>query len=137
MFAYCNNNPINFTDDKGEEAVAIVGGLIVVLVVAIVYAPPVQTAIHNISNSITRVALDIFSEARDVVISTQEASKKQTRKSGKEKSTDKPSWVNEGMIDKGLSAQQNAKNLLNEKYGPGNWGKGPNTEFNWIVKWLI
>lgn len=41
------------------------------------------------------------------------------------------------MIDKGLSTQQNAKNLLNEKYGPGNWGKGPNTEFNWIVKWLI
>lgn len=101
-----------------------------------------QTAIHNISNSITKVALDIFSEARDIVVSTQEASKKgngkkQTRKSGKEKSDDKPSWVNEGMIDKELSAQQNAKNLLNEKYGPGNWGKGPHTEFNWIVKWLI
>ena len=83
MFAYCNNNPINFTDDKGEEAVAIVGGLIVVLVVAIVYTPPVQTAIHNISNSITKVALDIFSEARDIVVSTQEASKKQQEKAEK------------------------------------------------------
>lgn len=84
----------------------------------------------------------MFSGARDAMVSIQEASKKetgkkQTRKSGKEKSSDRPSWVNEGMIDSNLSAQQNARNLLNEKYGPGNWGKGPNSEFNWIVKWLI
>ena len=101
-----------------------------------------QTAIHNISNSITKVALDIFGEAKDIVVSIQEASKKgngkkQTRKSGKEAAKDRPSWADESMIDKNLSAQQNAKNLLDSKYGPGNWGKGPNTEFNWIVKWLI
>ena len=42
-----------------------------------------QTAIHNILNSITKVALDIFSEARDIVVSTQEASKKQQEKAEK------------------------------------------------------
>ncbi len=142
MFVYCNGNPVNFIDNDGEEAVAIVGGIIVVIAIVIIYTPPVQTTIHNISNSITELAIDLFSEAKDTAISIQEASKKgtgkkQTKKSGKEKSSNKPSWMNEDMVNKDLSAQQNAKNLLNEKYGPGNWKKGPGTEFNQIVKWLI
>ena len=45
---------------------------------------------------------------------------KKSRLSGKEKSTDIPSWVNINMINKNISAQQNATNLLNNKYGRGN-----------------
>lgn len=41
------------------------------------------------------------------------------------------------MVDPGLSAQQNATNMLNNKYGPGNWKPGPGSEFSRIVKWLI
>ena len=44
-----------------------------------------------------------------------------SRLSGKEKSTDKPLLVNINMIDKNISAKQNATNLLNNKYGRGNW----------------
>lgn len=62
---------------------------------------------------------------------------KTSRSSGKERSTDKPSWVNKGMLDYSKSASQNAKELLNNKYGIGKWQKGPGTEFNKIVKWLI
>ena len=62
---------------------------------------------------------------------------KKSRLSGKETSSDKPSWLNSGMIDKNISPQQNATNLLNEKYGNGNWGKGPKTEYNRIIKWII
>jgi len=61
---------------------------------------------------------------------------KPSRRSDKERSTDKPSWVNQDMVDKSLSASQNASNMLNRKYGPGNWKKGPGHEFNKIVKWI-
>ena len=61
---------------------------------------------------------------------------KQSKKSGKERATDKPSWVSQSDIDLGKSSQQNATDLLNNKYGSGNWGKGPRTEFNQIVKWI-
>lgn len=85
--------------------------------------------------------MNTIENIEDIVSKTKEASKKkkekkQTRKSGKEASKDKPSWVNEKMIDKNLTAQQNATKLLNEKYGPGNWKKGQRTEFSQIVKWI-
>ena len=70
----------------GEEAVAIVGGIIVVIAIVIIYTPPVQTTIHNISNSITELAIDLFSEAKDAAISIQEASKKGTGKKQTKKS---------------------------------------------------
>ena len=40
------------------------------------------------------------------------------------------------MVDLDLSAQENAERILDEKYGSGNWDKGPNTEHNKIVKWI-
>lgn len=51
--------------------------------------------------------------------------------------TDKPSWVNKGIINSDLTAAENASRILNDKYGRGNWGKGPRSEFNIIVKWII
>ncbi|MBQ3115966.1 MAG: hypothetical protein IJC07_02950 [Clostridia bacterium] len=62
---------------------------------------------------------------------------KNSRSSDKDRSTDKPSWVNRGMLDEGKSAKQNAKRLLDIKWGPGNWGKGPGSEYSKIIKWLI
>ncbi len=61
---------------------------------------------------------------------------KTSRQPGKVTSSDKPSWVNESMVDPNKSAQQNAKDILDWKYGPGNWPKGPGTEYNKIVKWI-
>ena len=56
--------------------------------------------------------------------------------SGKEMASDKPGWVNREMVDPNKSAQQNAFDILNNKYGKGNWKKGPTTEYNKIVKWI-
>ena len=61
---------------------------------------------------------------------------KKSRQSGKERATDKPSWVSRNNVDSGKSAQQNASDMLNNKYGSGNWKKGPGTEYNQIVKWI-
>ena len=40
------------------------------------------------------------------------------------------------MVDPSLPAEENARRLLNKRYGPGNWKKGPGSEFNQIKKWL-
>ena len=64
-------------------------------------------------------------------------SSKKSKISGKEGSTEKPSWVNQGMLDPSKSAIENATRLLNEKWGINKWHKGANTEFNKIVKWLV
>ena len=61
---------------------------------------------------------------------------KPSKKSGKEKATDKPSWVSERDVDLSKSSQENATDILNNKYGSGNWPKGPRSEFNKIVKWI-
>lgn len=59
---------------------------------------------------------------------------KTSRQPGRVTSSDKPSLVNESMVDPNKSAQQNAKDILDLKYGPGNWSKGPRTEYSKIVK---
>lgn len=61
---------------------------------------------------------------------------KTSRQPGKATSSNKPSWVNESMVDPTKTAQQNAKDILEWKYDPGNWPKGPGTEYNKIVKWI-
>lgn len=61
---------------------------------------------------------------------------KPSRQSNKERATDKPSWVSQADINPNKSAQQNASDLLNAKYGKGNWKRGPATEYNQIVKWV-
>lgn len=61
---------------------------------------------------------------------------KTTSKSDKDKASDKPSWANKDMVNPSLSAQQNATNMMNSKYGIGKWKTGPGTEFNKIVKWI-
>ena len=61
---------------------------------------------------------------------------KQSKISGKQGATDKPSWVNKDMVNPNLSAQQNATNFMNEKYGIGKWKGGADSELNKIKKWL-
>ena len=58
------------------------------------------------------------------------------KRTGKEGSTDKPSWVKQEMVDFEKSPQQNAADMLNNKYGPGNWKEGPGSEFSKIKKWI-
>ncbi len=61
---------------------------------------------------------------------------KTSKLSQKETSSNKPSWVNESMVDLSKSAQENAKNILNNKYKVGSWDKGARSEYSKIVKWI-
>ncbi|MFA5035622.1 MAG: hypothetical protein WC479_00395 [Candidatus Izemoplasmatales bacterium] len=85
---------------------------------------------------IVLVAIVIYKayELTNTLIDVQ-ASKK-SRESGKEKSSEKPSYVNKGMLDKSLTAEENATNMMNNQWGKGNWGKGPKTDYYKIFKWI-
>ncbi len=55
--------------------------------------------------------------------------------SGKEGAKDVPSWAKGNRPRIGESGRDFAERLLDEKYGKGNYDKGPGSEFNKIRKW--
>lgn len=61
--------------------------------------------------------------------------KKPKRGSGKEKANDVPSWARGEKPYKNENGKQFADRLLDEKYGKGNYSKGPGSEYNQIRKW--
>ena len=61
---------------------------------------------------------------------------KQSKLSGKETASDKPSWVNVFMVDKKLSAHDNARDIMDNKYGVGNWNNRKR-EYSKILKWIV
>lgn len=65
-------------------------------------------------------------------------SKKQRKlqKSGKEKANDAPNWAKRQRYDPNKSADRNARDVLDKKYGKGNYKTGPNSEYSKIKKWL-
>ncbi|MCF7924393.1 MAG: RHS repeat-associated core domain-containing protein [Candidatus Izimaplasma sp.] len=118
MYAYCANNPVMYADISGEFAVAL-GFLVgltllefvivsVVTVVATVVILEIMNDFYNTNKAISYFEISIsntYSRIRDYVFNA--------KKSKKARSTDKPSYVNKGMISKSLSAQQNARNMCN------------------------
>ena len=158
LFTYCLNNPINLLDPSGTMAaeatvattnfwnpvgwiaLAVLGVKLLVAGIAIVDA-----VVDNIERRRYSLAADAKSDPKPSSTETPNAKegknehrkkKKTSKKTGKERSTDKPSYVNKGMIDKSLSAQENASNILNNQFGRGNWNKGPRSDFSKIVKWI-
>ena len=44
--------------------------------------------------------------------------------------------VDDTLKEQVKSLRENAKDILNNQFGPGNWNKGPGSDFNKIVKWI-
>ncbi|MBV6419585.1 MAG: hypothetical protein DAHOPDDO_00808 [Ignavibacteriaceae bacterium] len=59
----------------------------------------------------------------------------ETRKSGKEKGSDIPSWAEGTKPLPGESGKEYAKRLCDGKYGPGNYDTGPGSEYNKLKKY--
>ncbi len=150
MFAYCNNNPVLGYDPTGHwdwdtQSKLLFGATLLIAGIAILLAVPsggfslaggvaaisalTTTAGATLAITGTVIVTDSLSQATIYFA-------KGSKLSDKEKANDKPSWVSRNDIDLGKSAQQNAGELLNNKYGQGNWKKGPRSEFNQIVKWI-
>ena len=151
MFVYCGNNPIMGNDptgcwDWGWEEQAALGTTILIVGLAILLAVPTggsSLVVGTLALSSTTVvaaggAMAIAGTVivRDAVTQATASYAKQSKKSDKEKANDHPSWLSRSDIDLGKSSKQNATDILNGKYGKGNWNKGPRSEYNQIVKWI-
>jgi hypothetical protein len=73
-------------------------------------------------------------KAEDDASAKKKRKKKQTKQSGKESASDIPSWAKGQRPREGESGNDFAERLLNEKYGKGNYKKGPNSEYNQLRK---
>ena len=151
LFAYCGNNPVMGYDptghwDWGWEEQAALGTTVLLVGLALLLAAPtggssLAFGALVLSSSTAVAAGGAMAITGTVMVGDALAQAtvnyaKQSKKSGKERATDKPSWVPQSDVDLSKSSQQNATDLLNNKYGSGNWRKGPGTEFNRIVKWI-
>ncbi|MBP3208136.1 MAG: hypothetical protein J6M21_07775 [Campylobacter sp.] len=67
---------------------------------------------------------------------TDKKYKKPKSGSGKDKSSDKPSWADGERPYIGENGKDFAKRLMDKKYGKGNWkDTGPKSEYNKLKKW--
>ena len=123
VYAYCQDEPIESVDPSGLFA-----GTIPVIIVIVGGGPedPVGDVVAGIWISVGLLGTYIILN---------------TRRSGKEKASDCPSWWKPVTADPGNgrkpdeSCQEWAARILNLKYGAGNWGTGGGSEYSQIVKY--
>ena len=149
LFAYCGNNPVMGYDptghwDWGWKERAALGTTVFIVGLALLLAAPtggssLAFGALALSSSTAVAAGSAMAITGTVMVGDAVAQAtvnyaKQSKKSGKERATDKPSWVSRNDVDLNKSAQQNAKELMDNKYG-SNWPKGTR-EYSQIVKWI-
>jgi len=155
-YMYCRGNPIRYSDPSGYVAVAddliILGAAVIGAVALKAYQDTpagkegtraiargigslwkatttgAKVVGHNWSLGIEQIRVDI-GRVRPLL-------RKRSRKSGKEKASDIPSWVPKDIkVEPGKSGKDIAKELCDRKYGPGNYPKGSRTEYQKIQKY--
>ena len=150
LYVYCANNPVNYVDPSGHFAAAMYTVIKLVLVGgAVAYVSYSSWKNHSSKTkyagrkiiSKTKVSVWLTAGVVDRIIYSKSKKKSNTKnkgeskKSKKEKSTNAPEWSKYKKQKKGESKKQYATRILNEKYGKGNWGKGPGSEYSRIIKY--
>ncbi len=162
MYAYCGNNPVMYFDPSGMNMAYVLAGvalgssafiglalfalvgfvLLPMVTVGQVYVPfnemldAVVNGLGGLANALVfgKVLVDSFelsaiNAVKDAIINF-------AKKTGKEKASDVPGWARHYPVDPNSSADDNARRMLDDKYGKGNWPKGPGSEYSKIKKWL-
>ena len=150
LYVYCANNPVNYVDPSGHFAAAMYTVIKLVLVGgAVAYVSYSSWKNHSSKTkyagrkiiSKTKVSVWLTAGVVDRIIYSKSKKKSNTKnkgeskKSKKERSTNAPEWSKYKKQKKGESKKQYATRILNEKYGKGNWGKGPGSEYSRIIKY--
>ena len=140
IYTYCFNNPANMNDDEGEMSITLkkkaaslgitIGILLIALKALGVVATP-YIAIGVIAFAVGYLGYKVYKRAKG-----QKTKKKTAKKSGKEKASDAPDWAKREKYNSKKSADRNARDVLDKKYGKGNYKTGPNSEYSKIKKWL-
>jgi RHS repeat-associated protein len=138
-YAYVGNDPINRVDPSGRSALALplgmggealgLGGLAAFCAEPVGWVVCGGAAVGGIGYSGYKFYEWITSPDCPPLLMV-----KTTKKSGKEKADDFPSWVREYTRDPKENCHDFAKNILNDKRGVGKWRKGAGSEYSQIVK---
>ncbi|NLD49905.1 MAG: RHS repeat-associated core domain-containing protein [Clostridiaceae bacterium] len=134
LFAYCLNNPVNYSDPDGYCAILAGAYFIPGVGQALLVATVAVVAIVVVSYAAVKAGQYIgenISEARE----KKAKKKKEAKKSQKETATDAPSWAKHEKPLKDETAEKFTKRILNDKYGEGKWKKGAGTEYSEIIKY--
>ena len=138
LYAYCNNDPVNHTDPSGYFAIAMtfravyyVYNVVLGLGVTVMMGEHICRVVSNKNLSRYKYTVHLAKQSKE-----KKKSKKASKKSGKESANDAPGWAKRENYDKSKTADQNATDVLNKKYGKGKWKKGADSEFSKIKKWL-
>ncbi|MEL6339150.1 MAG: RHS repeat-associated core domain-containing protein [Myxococcota bacterium] len=138
-YRYVGNDPVNFTDPSGK-----VGSETIIIWGSADAATLDPSDLFYVKWALYAAALGgalvfehlIFNEANAPKEGDAETLKKpKAGASGKEGAKDVPSWAKGERPKTSESGKDFAKRLLDGKYGPGNWKRGPGSEFNKIKKW--
>ena len=135
LYAYTEDNPINWIDPEGMQGSApIAPGMPlfppILPPVFIPGTPENQMFVDDVMGIIEGIS-EIFGGSDEVDSCTA----LEAKKSGKEKASDIPSWVKGERPLPGESGKDFAKRVLEKKYGPDNYPKGPGSEYNKVKKY--
>jgi len=164
LYQYVFNNPYRYQDPNGENILGFMVGIGQILLGGAIMATGVGLEVATFGGYtfafgfhesvglalMTSGCTQAMYNARDISFpktvdyenpispflkKSQEYKKPKPHTSGKEGAKDVPSWAEGEKPYDHESGKDFAERLLKEKYGPGNYDKGPNTEFNKIKKW--
>ena len=134
LYAYCGNNPVMGYDSTGNwNEKFVLGGGLFLIGVAIILAVPtggLSLSVAGVTLSIgtstavatgASIALVGIAISGDAIMDESIMYARKTRKSGKEKANDFPSYFDRNGVDPNKTAQQNAADALDRQFGKGNW----------------
>ena len=114
----------------GKWVIPAIGTIIITPVAILVGGKVIDSASQTFSNILNAVKKVVESKDKG-----KDGYKKPKSGSGKDKATDVPSWAKGKRPKKNEDGKKFAKRLCDERYGPGNYDKGPGSEYNKIKKW--
>lgn len=114
----------------GKWVIPAIGTIIITPVAITVGGKIIDSASQAFSDILNAVKKAVESKDKD-----DDGYKKPKSGSGKDKATDVPSWAKGKRPKKSEDGKAFAKRLCDERYGAGNYDKGPGSEYNKIKKW--
>ena len=148
-YTYCNNDPTKYFDPEGRWSIAIPiviqGTRWAAAVAAAATAAAIGWGVEKVTNyfnetkeeekRLEQEKLKKEEQFFEIQKNQDKYKKPKVKTSAKEGAKDVPSWAKGERPYKNEAGNDFAKRLLDEKYGSGNYRKGPNSEFNQIRKW--
>jgi RHS repeat-associated protein len=129
-YLYASGNPLKYGDPLGLNPLALRNAVVAGEALGGGLTIWCRANISLCMRTIAPVAIGVAKTCDDILLMA-----KTSRRSDKARASDSPSWVRGLKPDPGDDCKKFAAKLLNEKYGPGNWSKGADSEFSKIVKW--